>query len=46
MKKSGGSAHDDLTRDPHLARRDFLQHAAAIGAGAALYSMPRSVGTR
>jgi hypothetical protein len=35
MKKFGGRAHDDLTRDPHhhLARRDFLQQAAAIGAG-------------
>ena len=42
MKKFGGRAHDDLTRDPHhhLARRDFLQQAATIGAGAAFYSMP------
>jgi CubicO group peptidase (beta-lactamase class C family) len=40
--KFGGRAHDDLTGDPHhhLARRDFLQQAAAIGAGAALYSVP------
>ena len=44
MKKFGGSAQDDLTRDTHhpcdLARRDFLQQAAAIGAGAALFSVP------
>ena len=44
MKKFGGSAHDDLTSETHqpcdLARRDFLQQAATIGAGAALYSVP------
>jgi methyl acetate hydrolase len=44
MKEFGGSALDDLTtnedRPCDLARRDFLQQAAAIGAGAALYSMP------
>jgi methyl acetate hydrolase len=44
MKKFEGSAHDDLTTNEDLpgdpARRDFLQQAAAIGAGAALYSMP------
>jgi hypothetical protein len=44
MKKFGGSVHDDLTTDKDLpcdlARRDFLQQAAAVGAGAALYSVP------
>jgi len=44
MKEFGGSAHDDLTKNGHqpfdLARRDFLQQAAAIGAGAALYAVP------
>src|SRR6478735_8940005 len=44
MKKFGGSAHDDVTTDTHhpcdFARRDFLQQAAAIGAGAALFSVP------
>ena len=44
MKKFEGSAHDDLTTDKDRpcdpARRDFLQQAAAIGAGAALYSVP------
>ena len=38
MKKFGGSVHDDLTTDKDLpcdlARRDFLQQAAAVGAGA------------
>ena len=44
MKKFGGSAHDNLA--PHtncwrdLARRDFLQQAATIGAGAALSTLP------
>ena len=43
MKKFGGSAHDlttDKDRPYDLARRDFLQQAAAVGAGAALYSVP------
>lgn len=44
MKKFGGSAHDNLTRETHhpcyLARRDFLQQAATMGAGAALCSVP------
>jgi hypothetical protein len=44
MKKFGGSAHDDLTTDEDRpcdpARRDFLRQAAAVGAGAALYSVP------
>ena len=44
MKKFGGSDHDDLTTDMDracdLARREFLQRAAAIGAGAALSSVP------
>ena len=44
MKKFEGSAHDELTTDQDrrgkLARRDFLRQAAAIGAGAALYSVP------
>ena len=49
MKKFEGSAHDELTTDQDrpgkLARRDFLRQAAAIGAGAALYSVPaRSTG--
>ena len=38
MKKFGGSAHDlttDKDRPCDLARRDFLQQAAAVGAGAA-----------
>ena len=43
MKKFRGSVHDDLTTDKDrtcdLARRDFLQQAAAV-AGAALYSAP------
>ena len=44
MKKFGGSVHDDLTTDEERpcdpARRDFLRRAAAVGAGAALYSVP------
>jgi methyl acetate hydrolase len=43
MKKFGGSVHDNSTADKNrtcdLARRDFLQQAAAV-AGAALYTVP------
>ena len=44
MKKFGGSAHGYVTISKDypcdLTRRNFLQQATAIGAGAALYSMP------
>jgi CubicO group peptidase (beta-lactamase class C family) len=44
MKTAGGSVRGDLTidgdRPRDRARRDFLQQAAAIGAGAALWSVP------